>query len=103
MTTTIIEISLIPFALTEKVSNVVPFNFPTPPIWTSSDNTIVTVLPNPNGSSANITTTGKLGKATITVSGTTADGHQIVGHCDITHIARSVTTIGLMFGAPVVK
>jgi hypothetical protein len=58
----------------DAAGNAVAFDFPTPPTWASSDDSIVTVSPSADGSNASVVTTGKLGNAQITVSGTTASG-----------------------------
>lgn len=105
MAKTITDIQHIPVTLAEKdaAGNVVPFDFPTPPVWTSSDDTIVTVAPSADGSNADVATTGKLGDAQITVSGTTADGRPIVGRGDLTVTTSAPTTIELVFGDPANK
>src|SRR5712664_330597 len=63
----------------DAAGNPTPFDFPTPPTWSSSDDTILTASPNADGSNADIATTGKLGSAQITVSGVTTDGRTITG------------------------
>lgn len=105
MAKTLTDIQHVAVTLAEKdaAGNTVPFDFPTPPTWASSDDTIVTVSPSPDGSNADIATTGKLGDATITVSGTTADGRPIVGRGDLTVTTSAPTTIELVFGDPANK
>jgi hypothetical protein len=105
MAKTLTDVQHIAVTLAEKdaAGNVVPFDFPTPPTWTSSDDTIVTVSPSADGSNADIATTGKLGDATITVNGTTADGRPIVGRGDLTVTTSAPTTIELVFGEPANK
>jgi hypothetical protein len=100
MAKTITDIQHVAVTLAEKdaAGNVVPFDFPTPPVWTTSDDTIVTISTNADGSNADISTTGKLGDVTITVNGTTADGRPIVGRGDITVTTSAPTTIELVFG-----
>ena len=87
----------------DAAGNPVPFNFPTPPVWTSSDETIVTVSPNADGSNADISTTGKLGTAQITVRGTTAAGVEITGIGDIEVVVGDARTFKLNFGVPADK
>lgn len=105
MAKTITDIQQVHIVLQEKdaAGNVVPFDFPTPPVWTTSDDTIVTVTPSADGASADAVTTGKLGDATITVNGTTADGRPIVGRGDLTVSTSAPTTIELVFGDPTDK
>jgi hypothetical protein len=100
MAKTLTDIQHVAVTLAERdaAGNVVPFNFPAPPVWTSSDDTIVTVSPSADGSNADIATTGKLGDATVTVNGTTADGRPIVGRGDITVTTSAPTTVELVFG-----
>lgn len=100
MAKTLTDIQHVSVTLAEKdaAGNVVPFDVPTPPTWTSSDDTIVTVSPSTDGSNADIATTGKLGDATITVNGTTADGRPIVGRGDVTVTTSAPATFELVFG-----
>jgi len=100
MAKTLTDIQHVSVTLAEKdaAGNVVPFDFPTPPTWTTSDDTIVTVSVSTDGSNADVATTGKLGDAQITVSGTTADGRPIVGRGDVTVTTSAPTTFELVFG-----
>jgi hypothetical protein len=100
MAKTITDIDRVSVTLSEKdaAGNTVPFDFPTPPTWTSSDDTIVTVSPSADGSNASVVTTGKLGDATVTVNGVTADGRPIVGRGDVTITTSAPMTIELVFG-----
>lgn len=100
MAKTITDIQHVAITLQEKdaAGNVVPFDFPAPPTWASSDDTIVTVSPSADGSNADVATTGKLGDATITVNGTTADGRPIIGRGDVTVTTSAPATIELVFG-----
>ncbi len=105
MATTLKDNQHVSVTLTEKdaAGNPVPFDLPTPPVWTSSDDTIVTVSVSTDGSNADIVTTGKLGDAQITVNGTTADGRSIVGRGDLTVTTSAPTTFELVFGTPADK
>jgi hypothetical protein len=87
----------------DAAGNPVPFNFPSPPVWTSSDETIVTVSPNADGSNADIVTTGKLGTVQVTVKGTTAAGVELTGIGDIEVVAGDARTFKLVFGVPADK
>lgn len=100
MAKTLTDIQHVSVTLAEKdaAGNVVPFDFPTPPVWTTSDDTIVTVSVSTDGSNADVATTGKLGDAQITVTGTTADGRPIVGRGDVTVTTSAPTTFELVFG-----
>ncbi len=105
MAKTITDIQHVAVTLAEKdaAGNTTPFDFPTPPVWASSDDTIATVTPSADGSNADVATTGKLGTATITVSGMTADSRPIVGRGDLTVTTSAPTTIELTFGDPANK
>lgn len=87
----------------DAAGNPVPADFPTPPTWTSSDPTIVTVSPSADGSNADIATTGKLGNAQVTVEGVTAKGKTIRGIGDITVVTSDATTVEIAFGVPADK
>jgi len=82
----------------DAAGNTVPFDFPTPPLWQSSDATVATVTPSDNGSQAAAQTTGKLGTAEITVKGTTADGREINGIGTVEVVTSAPTTFRLKFG-----
>lgn len=84
----------------DGAGNPVPLDFPTPPTWTSSDPTIVTVSPSADGSNADIATTGKLGTAQITVAGTDAAGDQVTGIGNVTVVTSGAKTFSLTFGTP---
>ncbi len=105
MATTLKDTEHVSVTLTEKdaAGNPVPFDLPTPPVWTSSDDTIVTVSLNADGSIADVATTGKLGDAQITVSATLADGRTITGIGNVTVVAGDATTFELTFGTPAAK
>lgn len=77
--------------------------FTVPPGWQSSDPTIVTVSAAADGLSANVTTTGKLGQAQITVTGTAVDGRTITGIGDVSVVTSGPATFKLNFGTPVDK
>ncbi len=77
--------------------------FSVPPGWQSSDPTIVTVSAAADGLSANVTTTGKLGQAQITVTGTAVDGRTITGIGDVSVVTSGPATFKLNFGTPVDK
>lgn len=105
MATTLKDSEHVSVTLTEKdaAGNPVPFNLPAPPTWTSSDETIVTVSPNADGSNADVVTTGKLGDAQITVSAALANGTVITGIGNVTVVVGDATTFELTFGVPVAK
>jgi hypothetical protein len=77
--------------------------FTIPPGWQSSDPTIVTVSAAADGLSANVVTTGKLGQAQITVTGTAVDGRIITGIGDVSVVTSGPATFKLNFGTPVDK
>lgn len=78
--------------------------FTIPPGWQSSDPTIVTVEDvAPDGLSAKVNTTGKLGQAQITVTGTAIDGRTITGIGDVSVVTSGPATFKLNFGTPVDK
>ncbi len=77
--------------------------FTVPPGWQSSDPTIVTVSAAADGLSANVTATGKLGQAQITVTGTAVDGRTITGIGDVSVVTSGAATFKLNFGTPVDK
>lgn len=87
----------------DAAGNAVPFTFPTPPTWSSSDETVITVSPNADGSNADVSTTGKLGTARVTVTGTLADGTAVTGFDDITVTTSAATTFRINFGTPANK
>lgn len=87
----------------DAAGNSVPFNFPTPPTWSSSDPTIVTVSPNADGSNADVVTTGKLGDAQVSVTGTSASGDALTGLLDVTVATSKATTFKLVAGIPADK
>ncbi len=53
----------------DDAGNVVPATFAAPPTWAVSDNTIATVAPSADGTSCTVTATGKLGSASVHVTG----------------------------------
>jgi hypothetical protein len=77
--------------------------FPSPPVWQSSDPTVVTVTPADDGLSALVDTTGKLGTAQIRVDGVTTDGRTLTGIGDTEVVTSGATTFKLVFGTPVDK
>lgn len=87
----------------DAANNPVPLNFATPPVWASSDETIVTASPNADGSNADVSTTGKLGTAQVTVTGVNAAGQTITGIGDINVVTSGATTFKLNFGTPADK
>jgi hypothetical protein len=87
----------------DAAGNPVSFNFPSPPTWSSSDPTVLTVNPSADGSSADIATTGKLGGAQVSVSGTDADGAALTGLLDVTVVTSKATTFKIVAGTPTDK
>ena len=84
----------------DAANNPVPLNFATPPVWTSSDPTIVTVSPNADGSNADVEATGILGAAQIKATGLNAAGQEITGIGDVSVVTSGPTTFKLNFGTP---
>lgn len=79
----------------DAAGNPVPFVFPTAPVWASSDETILTVSPNEDGSIADVATMGKLGTAQIHVTGISADNKTLTGILDINVVTSAATTFKL--------
>jgi hypothetical protein len=84
----------------DAVGNPTAFNFPTPPTWASSDESIVTVSANADGSNASVVTTGKLGSAQVTVTGINVAGVSITGIGEVNVVPGDATTFKLNFGTP---
>ncbi len=85
--------------LLDAAGNPLSFDqFPTPPLWRSSDETIVTVSQNADGSNVDIETTGKLGTVQITAKGTTAAGVEINGIGDLEVVTSGPATFRINFG-----
>lgn len=105
MATTLTDIQHVAVTLEadDAAGNPVTFDFPTPPTWASSDPTVATVSPSADGSNADVATTGKLGTAQITVSGTTSDGRSVTGIGDVTVVTSGATTFKLNFSTPADK
>lgn len=105
MAITLTDIQHVPAALQEldAAGNPVPADFAAPPTWTSSDDTVVTVTPSADGTTADISTTGKLGSAQVTVTATTNSGTALTGIGDVTVVTSGATTISVTFGTPVDK
>lgn len=81
--------------------NPVTTTFPTPPSWSSSDTTILTVAAAADGLSAVVTAVGKLGTAAVSVSGTpTGAAAPITGSADVQVTAATAASFSLTFGAP---
>lgn len=78
-------------------------SFKAPPVWSTSDATVLTVTPAADGLSALVDTTGKLGTAQIRVDADTADGRSITGLGDTEVVTSGATTFKLVFGTPVDK
>lgn len=88
----------------DAANNPVPSpTFATPPAWSSSDPTVITVQPSPDGTSADVAATGKLGTARVTVSGVNAAGTTLTGIGDLTVVTSDATTFKLNFGTPAAK
>lgn len=76
--------------------------FPTPPAWSVSDPTILSVSPAADGLSAVVTAVGKIGTATVTVSGTpTGATAPITGSATVDVTAAAPVAFTLTFGTAV--
>lgn len=91
-------------AFADKAGN--PASVDGAPVWTSSDETVLTVAAGADGLSAVATATGKLGTAQVTVtadadlgSGTTS----IAGTLDVTVLAGQAVAAVVSAGAPTDK
>lgn len=108
MSTSITVIQQVPGQISGSLDakgNTLPVpSFTTPPSWTSSDTTVLTVAPAADGLSAVITAVGKIGSATITVSGTpTGETAPIQGSADISVTAAQPASLVLSLGTPVLQ
>lgn len=106
MATTLTDIQRVPVILETDDAAGNPLTdaaFTIPPNWQSSDPTIVTVSVSADGLSADVVTTGKLGTAQITVTGTSVDGRTITGIGDVSIVTSGPATFKLNFGTPVDK
>jgi len=75
--------------------------FDAPPAWSSSDDSVASVVASPDGLSAQVTSpSGKLASATIQASGLVG-GAPVVGSLQIDMIAGDVAAIVMAPGAPV--
>lgn len=84
--------------------NPVTTTFPTPPSWLSSDTTVLTVTPSADGLSAVATAVGKIGSATITVSGTpSGETSPISGTAEVQVTAAQAASFALSFGTAVTQ
>lgn len=88
-------------AFADKAGN--PASVDGAPVWTSSDETVLTVVADATGLTATATATGKLGTAQVSVTadadlgaGTTA----ITGVLDVTVLAGSAVSAVVSAGAP---
>lgn len=96
MNTTLTDVQKFTLTVAEQNDAGTVFPFQSMPTWASSDDSIVTVAPAADGLSADVTTTGKDGTATITVS---ADGFTATD--DITVTASPATKLVLTATDPV--
>lgn len=105
MALTITDIQKVPYTLQEKdaAGNPVPTSFATPPTWTTSDPTILTVTPSADGTSAVVESTGKLGTAQVRADMTNDAGEPIIGLADLEIVVSAGTTVELVAGTPVNK
>lgn len=106
MATTLTDIQHVPVTLETDDAAGNPLTgatFTIPPGWSSSDPTVVTVTASADGLSADVVTTGKLGTAQITVTGTAVDGKVITGIGDVSVVTSGPATFKLNFGTPADK
>ena len=105
MAITLTDIQHVRYTLQEfdAAGNPVPTAFATPPTWTSTDSTILTVTPDADGVGADVSTTGKLGTAQIRADATNDAGEPIIGLADIEVVVSAGTTVQLVAGTPVNK
>jgi hypothetical protein len=74
-----------------------------PPVWATSDSTIITVAPDPadtTGLSQIITAVGKLGTAQLNVTGVVG-GKSLAGSLQVTVVASAAATLNIVPGTPV--
>jgi hypothetical protein len=86
----------------DAAGNEVAFTFtPANPVkWKSSDETVLTVSANADGSNVDVETTGKLGDVTITATGTNPDSTVVTGSQDFTVTTSVPQTFRLNVGTP---
>lgn len=84
----------------DKAGQPLPFTPATPPVWGSSDTTIVTVVASADGLSATVTTVGNLGNCQVVVDFTDTDGTPVKGIGDITVTNSGLGSFSLVFGTP---
>jgi hypothetical protein len=87
----------------DAAGNPVADSFASPPTWSSSDATVVTVTPAVDGLSADIASTGKLGTAQVSVQGTDVDGRALTGLETVQVVTSAASTFKLQFGTPADK
>jgi hypothetical protein len=87
----------------DAAGNAVPFDFSTPAVWTSTDETVLTISTNADGSNADIATTGKIGAAQVNVLLTMADSSTVKGALDFEVTTSAVSFFKLVPGTPATK
>lgn len=91
-------------ALDGKGNSVPVPTFAAPPSWSSSDPTVLTVAPAANGLSAVVTAVGKVGTATITVSGTPQGSSTAInGSAQVSVTAAAAASLSIGFGTPAIQ
>lgn len=79
----------------------VPTSFSSPPSWSSSDTTVMTVAAAADGLSAVVTAAGKVGSATLSVSGTPVGATApISGSATVSVVAAPAVGLTISFAAP---
>jgi hypothetical protein len=90
----------------DAAGNPAPIDVSTPPVWSSSDDTVLTVTAAADGMSADAVTTGKLGTATISVSADadpSSATKTIAGTLDVQVLAGEAVSLGISAGNPTEK
>lgn len=87
----------------DAANNPVPLAFATPPQWSTSDSTILTVSANEDGSIAGFVTTGKLGDVQISVQAIDNDGVAIIGTLPVSVVASKAVKFVLRPNPPTDK
>lgn len=86
--------------LLDEVGNTVPKPEGVTPVWTASDDLLLTLTPDSSGMSCIISADGPLGTSQVNVSVTLPDGKDVVGLLDVEIIPGDITIVNLNPGTP---
>lgn len=74
---------------------------PNPPVWTTSDDSIIALQPSADGLSVIAKAVGKLGTAQVTMTETLTNGQQLINIANIQVVAGDAVSDTIMVGTPV--